>query len=64
MVNNNLRYIDWKEGRSNPTILLTKDFEKMKQSDNLFARKFDMHVDEFILDQLDVYIQSKTGELV
>jgi hypothetical protein len=64
MVNNNLRYIDWKEGRSNPTILLTKDFEKMKQSDSLFARKFDMHVDEFILDQLDLYIQNRTGELV
>lgn len=46
-------YIDWEEGKSSPKVLRMKDFEKLSCSDKMMARKFDMDVDEEILDALD-----------
>lgn len=37
----NLRYIDWHTGPECPRILRMSDYETLKQSDALFARKFD-----------------------
>jgi len=40
-VNDNLRYIDWSSGRyGSPAFLDITDYNKIKQSNKLFARKF------------------------
>jgi hypothetical protein len=53
VINNNLRYIDWSVGGANPKILLDNDFEILKQSGKLFARKFDIKHSATLLDQID-----------
>lgn len=53
VVNENYRYIDWSEKRENPKILGENDFQKLKESSMLFARKFDMAEDHKILDRID-----------
>lgn len=55
VVNNNYRYIDWSEGGMNPKFLKTEDFGKLKESDCLFARKFNMEIDKTVLDLIDDY---------
>jgi hypothetical protein len=55
--NNNLRYIDWSEGNPNPKILTKEDLPNLKNSNMLFARKFDIDVDHTILDEIDQYNQ-------
>ena len=52
-VNENLRYIDWSEGNAHPKLLGLGDFEKIKSSEMLFGRKFDIDFDEIILDKID-----------
>ncbi len=56
VINNNYRYIDWNAGEAHPKTLLTNDYEKIIQSDMLFARKFDIDTDSFILDKIDKHI--------
>lgn len=53
IVNNNYRYIDWSAGGANPKILNESDAEKLKDSEMLFARKFDMVKQPEILDIID-----------
>lgn len=53
VVNNNHRYIDWSEGGMRPKFLKTEDFEKLVESDCLFARKFNIEIDHQILDLID-----------
>jgi len=53
VINDNLRYIDWSEGNPNPKMLGINDFEQIKSSQNLFARKFDIEFDSDILDAID-----------
>ncbi|TSJ40753.1 beta-1,6-N-acetylglucosaminyltransferase [Mucilaginibacter corticis] len=52
-VNNNLRYIDWSEGNARPKLLGMADFDHIKQSGMLFARKFDQDIESQILDKID-----------
>ncbi|MBL7877425.1 MAG: hypothetical protein JNL53_17300 [Cyclobacteriaceae bacterium] len=52
LANNNLRYIDWSEGRANPKTLRMEDFEKVINSGNFLARKFDSSVDQEIIDKV------------
>jgi hypothetical protein len=52
VVNDNLRYIDWTRG-VRPSILESGDFQALKDSPKLFARKFDVTRDEGILDRID-----------
>lgn len=52
-VNDNLRYIDFSQGNAHPKILGIEDFENLKTSNNLFARKFDEIVDDEILAKID-----------
>lgn len=50
----NLRYIDW--ANPNPTppkVLMTEDFESLKNSDCLFARKFDPDRSKELLNLID-----------
>lgn len=53
MVNDNLRYIDWSEGKASPKTLTIADAERLTNSGKLFARKFNSKVDSKILDYLD-----------
>lgn len=56
LVNNNLRYIDWSEGKSSPKILKTGDLPSLKASQKFYARKFDTDVDHVIMDRIDQWI--------
>ena len=53
VINNNLRFIDWSLGGSNPKILTVEDIEALKKTDRFIARKFDIKKDTKILDLLD-----------
>lgn len=53
VVNDNLRYIDWSEGNARPKLLGIADFDTIKKSGMIFARKFDAAVDHQILDKID-----------
>jgi Core-2/I-Branching enzyme len=55
IVNDNLRYIDWTRGRR-PAILDVRDFEALRASPKLFARKFDSNQDEMVLDLIDRHL--------
>ena len=47
------RYIDWKRGsNNNPYVFREEDFEELKNAPGLFARKFDLNVDEKIVEKL------------
>lgn len=60
IVNDNLRYIDWTRGRR-PAILEVRDFEALRASPKLFARKFDVNQDELILDLIDRHLLQPQG---
>lgn len=61
IVNDNLRYIQWKdESAAGPSVLTTADFEELVHSSKLFARKFDATVDEEILDMIDKQILARS----
>ncbi len=53
VVNDNFYYIDWSGGGPNPRILTEEDYDKLASTDKLMARKFDIRVDETILNRLD-----------
>ena len=53
VINDNLRYIDWSEGNAHPKILLSSDYNMIKDSNMLFARKFDSVIDDNILNMID-----------
>jgi len=52
-VSDDLRFIEWVEGDSHPKIFTEKDFDKIANSEKLFARKFDMSIDKKILERID-----------
>jgi Core-2/I-Branching enzyme len=58
VANDNLRYIDWTRG-VRPAILGLGDFERLKESPKLFARKFDVTQDAEVLDLIDRHLLSK-----
>jgi hypothetical protein len=54
VVNDNLRYIEWNDPSSgSPAILRRDDFPKIAHAPQFFARKFDMFVDNEVLDLID-----------
>jgi hypothetical protein len=59
IVNNNLRYIDWSAGGSNPRILTADDLPTLQDSSRLYARKFDASHSAQLLTQLDYLTQEK-----
>lgn len=61
MVNNNLRYIDWSEGKASPKTLTEEDLPKLLDSDALFARKFNSVTNPEILTKLDQLILKTAG---
>lgn len=50
--NNCLWYIERDDGAYSPNILKISDLQNLKKSDKLFARKFDISVDEKIVEEL------------
>lgn len=52
-----LRYIDWEKG--NPYTWGVEDFDILKNSSYLFARKFSLETDSKIVDKLNEYISSE-----
>jgi len=53
MVNDNLRYIDWSEGKASPKTLTAEDLPKIIASNKLYARKLNAKIDGEIFDKLD-----------
>ncbi|QQL50318.1 beta-1,6-N-acetylglucosaminyltransferase [Mucilaginibacter ginkgonis] len=53
VVGKNFRYTDWSAGGAHPKLLKTEDFEMIDASDAIFARKFNIAVDENVLDLID-----------
>ncbi|RZK45173.1 MAG: glycosyltransferase [Hymenobacter sp.] len=53
IINDNLRYIDWSLGGWNPKVLISEDFEKLKKSDKLLARKFHVHTSAMLLAEVN-----------
>jgi hypothetical protein len=59
-IQNNLVYVDWTgQIKGHPRILELSDFEKVKNSEKLFARKFDMSLHPEILELLEHLIGIK-----
>ncbi|BDI14878.1 glycosyl transferase [Nostoc cf. commune SO-36] len=57
VVNDHMRYLDWADVNAyHPRMLEKQDFEKIRQSEKLFARKFDASKNSDILDMIDKMI--------
>ena len=54
-----LHYIDWNPKRENPTQLNLSDFDQLKNSDALFARKFNETKSKELLDAIDQKILNR-----
>ena len=47
------RYIDWVRGsNNNPYVFREADYEELKRASGLFARKFDLNIDQKIVEKL------------
>lgn len=58
IVNNNKRFIIWEERNGNfPANLDVGDYENIRASDALFARKFEHPVSDLLLDKIKAYIK-------
>ncbi len=56
-ISENLVYVDWSNNEiGHPKLLVEDDFNKLKSSDKLFARKFDINVDDSIVKKLEKLI--------
>jgi hypothetical protein len=53
LINDSLRYIDWRTGGSHPKILTEDDLPALAQTDALFARKFNGGSDSAVFDLID-----------
>lgn len=57
----NLVYVDWSGPKTgHPKILGAEDIDKLKATDKLFARKFDMDHDAKVFDLLEQWIREQT----
>lgn len=56
----NLRYIDWDRG--SPYVFRKNDFEELMASECLFARKFDLQVDDKIIEKIFEITIKRVGE--
>jgi hypothetical protein len=58
VVNDNLRYIDWEaRNGNNPAVLDEADFEKLKETQAVFARKFDSPQSMGLLNKIKMLLQ-------
>jgi len=49
IINKNFRFIDWDTGPDHPRTLTIDDFERIMDSEDLFARKFDENTDNEVI---------------
>ena len=56
IVDNSLRYIDWKRGR--PYVFTQYDFDELVQSEALFARKFSQEREPEIISEIYQYLKN------
>lgn len=61
LINDNLRYIDWSEGKASPKILVAADFTALEKSGKLYARKFSQDTDHTILNLIDHRLLGASG---
>jgi hypothetical protein len=55
--NNSMRFVNWTERyASSPSIICSSDYERIIRSKMPFARKFDMTIDNNILDKIDQHL--------
>jgi len=59
VINSPLWYIDWGGISKHPRILTMLDFPSLMNSGMYFARKFDIYVDEMVLDMLDNHLNER-----
>lgn len=52
-INNDLRFTDWRGMIHHPRIINSTHFESIKNSDAIFARKFDLSVDSDVIDKIN-----------
>lgn len=58
VVNENLRYTDWtRRYDSRPAILDATDFDKIIESNCIFARKIDAEISKELIEKMDAYLQ-------
>lgn len=57
MVNDNLRYIDWSEGKASPKVFTINDLPDLLGSEKLFARKFHENIHNAIINELDKLLE-------
>ncbi|MGZ3865823.1 MAG: beta-1,6-N-acetylglucosaminyltransferase [Bacteroidia bacterium] len=59
IVNDCLRYIDWKSGPEFPKILRTEDLDRLCNAENkFFGRKFDEKIDPGVIEKLNSYVNA------
>jgi hypothetical protein len=56
IVNDDLRYIRWTATGSGPEVLLVDDFDRLRDTESLFARKFDQGADGRVLDLIEEHL--------
>lgn len=63
VINQPLWYIDWGGVSKHPRVLTVLDYPSLIESGMFFARKFDMYVDESVLDMLDAHLNERKNRL-
>jgi len=65
IISDDLKYKEWGNdvNASHPKILEKTDFQKLKESKSLFARKFDATVDTDVLDMIDALSESDSSRV-
>jgi hypothetical protein len=61
IIDDPLRYIDWSDGPDSPKTLREEDYEKIINSNKLFARKFDVNIDKEIIEKIYERIELETA---
>lgn len=57
VIQDNLRFVRFLNGKSNPEILTLKDYKALIEASSFFARKFDPVVDKEIINQISNFIK-------
>ena len=56
IVNDDLRYMRWTATGSGPEVLRVDDFDRLRDTESLFARKFDQGVDGRVLELIEEHL--------
>ena len=56
-----MRKIEWSKtaNKPNPEVWTINDYDQLKKTAHLFARKFDLTVDSKIVEQISIYLDSE-----